>query len=145
LTTGNAELDFASTGGVVTETHGTIVTYPENLDWKPVGPLDEDGKGIFVSMLYGDLERKRPTSFLMRYSAGVHAPPHTHSSDYYAVVVSGQFRHYLKSEDEREILTTGATWFQKADVVHEDRCLGPEDGILSIFWPEGFDVYFASE
>lgn len=121
---------------------GTIITYPENLKWQAVGPLDENGKGIFVSLIYGDLEKKGPTNFLMKYSAGVKAPPHTHSGDYYAVVVSGRFRHYLESENEYEILTPGAMWFQRGDVVHQDVCVGPEDCILNIFWPQGFDVHF---
>jgi hypothetical protein len=30
------------------EEPGTIVTYPEDLKWEAVGPLDENGKGIFV-------------------------------------------------------------------------------------------------
>jgi quercetin dioxygenase-like cupin family protein len=81
----------------------------------------------------------------MKYSAGVKAPPHTHSGDYYAVVVSGKFRHYLESEDEYKVLTPGATWFQKSHVVHGDWCVGPEDCILNTFWPEGFDVNFVEE
>jgi hypothetical protein len=124
------------------ELPGTVVTYPENLEWKAVGPLDANGKGIFTSLLYGTLEKKGPTNFLMRYSAGVKAPPHIHSGDYYAVVVSGNFRHFLHSEEEHKVLTAGATWFQKSKVVHEDSCIGPEDCILDIFWPQGFDVEF---
>ena len=42
-------------------------------------------------------------------------------------------------------LTSGATWFQKGSVVHHDFCVGPEDCILSIFWPEGFDVEFVND
>jgi hypothetical protein len=29
--------------------------------------------------------------------------------------------------------------------VHQDACVGPEDCILSIFWPDGFDVEFAEK
>ena len=125
------------------EKPGTIVTYPEDLKWQAVGPLDEHGRGIFVSLIYGDLEKKGPTNFLMKYSAGVKAPPHIHSSDYYAVVVSGSFQHFLESENESKVLTAGATWFQRGEVVHQDACVGPEDCILTIFWPHGFDVEFA--
>jgi anti-sigma factor ChrR (cupin superfamily) len=124
------------------EEPGTIVTYPEDLKWEAVGPLDENGKGIFVSVLYGDLETKGPMHVLMKYSAGVKAPPHRHSGDYSAVVVSGNFRHFLASEHEYQVLTAGATWFQKGNVVHQDCCVGPEDCILTIFWPQGFDVAF---
>lgn len=120
----------------------TIVTYAKDLDWQPVGPLDENGKGIFVSLMYGDLETKGPTAFLMKYSAGVTAPPHIHGQDYYAVVVSGRFRHYLQDQDEYDVLTPGSTWFQKGNAVHGDTCVGDEDCILSIFWPHGFDVTF---
>ena len=126
----------------MTEKPGTIVTYPEDLKWEAVGPLDANGKGIFVSLLYGDLKTMGPTNFLMKYSAGVKAPPHIHSGEYYAVVVSGKFRHYLESENEYKVLTAGATWSQKGNVVHGDSCVGPKDCILSIFWPHGFDVEF---
>ena len=129
----------------MSEEPGTIVTYPEDLKWEAVGPLDENGKGIFVSLLYGDLETKGPIHFQMKYSAGVKAPPHIHSGDYYAVVVSGNFRHFLESENEYQVLTAGATWFQKGNVVHQDCCVGPEDCILNIFWPQGFDVEFVKD
>ena len=33
----------------------TIATYSKALQWQPVGPLDENGKGILVSLMYGDL------------------------------------------------------------------------------------------
>jgi quercetin dioxygenase-like cupin family protein len=129
----------------LTKILGTTVTYPEDRKWQAVGPLDENGKGIFVSLLYGDLETKGPVNFLIKYSAGVKAPPHTHSGDYYAVLVSGKFRHYLESEDEYKVLTPGATWFQKSHVVHGDWCVEPEDCILNTFWLEGFDVNFVEE
>jgi quercetin dioxygenase-like cupin family protein len=129
----------------MTEKPGTSVTYAEDLKWQAVGPLDEHGRGIFVSLVYGDLQTKGPTYFLMKYSAGVKAPPHLHSGDYYAVVVSGKFRHFLESENEYKVLTAGSTWLQKGNVVHQDACVGPEDCILGIFWPHGFDVKFAED
>src|SRR5262245_61458379 len=52
---------------------GTTVIYPEDRTWRAAGPLDENGKGIFVSLIYGDLETKGPVNFLMKYSAGVKA------------------------------------------------------------------------
>jgi len=61
------------------EKPGTIVAYPEDLKWEAVGLLDENGKGIFVSLLYGDLKTKGPANFPMKYSTGVEAPPHIHS------------------------------------------------------------------
>ncbi|OJZ71981.1 hypothetical protein BRW65_17980 [Mycobacterium paraffinicum] len=123
----------------------TIVTYAKDLEWQPVGPLNDQGKGIFVSLMYGDLETAGPTAFLMKYSAGVTAPPHFHGHDYYAVVVSGRFRHYLQDPDEYEVLTPGSTWFQKGNAVHGDTCVGDEDCVLSIFWPQGFDVTFIED
>ena len=65
-----------------TEKPGTIITYPEDLKWEAIGPLDDNGKGIFVALLYGDLKTKSPTNLLMKYSAGVTALPHIHSGDY---------------------------------------------------------------
>jgi len=82
------------------EKPGTIVTYPEDLKWEAVGPLDENGKGGFVSLLYGDLKTKRPPTSLTKYTTGAKALNNIHSSDYYAVVVSGKFPHFLQSEPE---------------------------------------------
>ena len=100
------------------EKPGTIVTYPEDLEWEAVGPLDENGKGIFVCLLYGDLKTKGPANFLMKYSAGVKAPPHIHSGDYYAVVVSGKFRHFLQSQDEYKDLTAARTLHLTPEATH---------------------------
>ena len=61
----------------------------------------------------------------MKYSAGITAPPHIHTGDYYAVVMSGKFRHYLESENEYKVMTPGATWFQRGDVVHGDDSYRP--------------------
>jgi hypothetical protein len=121
------------------------VTPFDDLSWQPVGPVDSEGNGIFVSLVYGNLESKGPIDFLMKYSAGFAAAPHWHSHDYYAVIVSGRFRHFIDAGDEGEVLTSGATWFQRGNVVHQDVCVGPEDCILSIFWPNGFDVEFVDD
>jgi hypothetical protein len=137
-----------STGNEIMTTDtelGMSFALPKDLKWETVVPLDQNGKGIFVSLLHGDLQTKGPTNFLMKYSSGIKSPPHLHTGDYYAVVVSGQFRHFLKFESECEVLTAGATFFQKGNVIHQDACIGDEDCILSIFWPEGFDVKFADD
>jgi hypothetical protein len=127
-------------GAYKTKRPETTVTYAQDLKWEPVGPLDENGRGIFVCLLYGDLKKKGPTHFLMKYSAGVRAPSHSHSGDYYAVVVSGRIRHFIESENEYRVLTSGSAWFQRGNVPHQDHCVGPDDCILAIFWPQGFDV-----
>ena len=43
---------------------GTTVTYSEDLKWEPVGPLDENGKGIFVSPVYGDYSKGFPPTLI---------------------------------------------------------------------------------
>ena len=118
----------------------TAATLARDVEWTPVGDTDEQGNGIFIALQYGELGTHTPTYLLMKYSAGVVAPPHLHSGDYYAVVVAGAFRHYLHDEDEFEVLGVGSTWFQRGGVVHGDRCVGPEDGITALFCPNGFDV-----
>jgi hypothetical protein len=47
----------------MTRTPGTTVTYSEDLRWEPVGSVDENGKGIFVSLIYGDTKTKGPAYF----------------------------------------------------------------------------------
>src|SRR6202000_2506334 len=99
----------------------------------------------FGWLIYGGLQNKRPAYFLMKYSAGVKAPPHIHSGDYYAVVVSGSFRHFLESENEYKVMTAEETWFQRVSGGQQDACAAQEACILSIFWPHGFDVEFAEK
>ena len=124
------------------EQRDQVVTYLEDIKWTPVVPPDSEGRAIFVSLLYGDLARKEPTEFLMKYSAGRRATPHLHTHDYYAVVVSGAFRHFLRSQEENRIMTPGSSWHQKGYVVHDDYCEGPDDCILAVYFPKGFDVTF---
>jgi hypothetical protein len=124
------------------ESRGQQMTFLKDIEWKSVVAPDAEGRTIAVFMLYGNLGQEGPTSFLMKYSSGRRATPHSHSNDYYAVVVSGVFRHFLKSADESEAQMPGTSWYQKGNVVHDDYCEGPEDCILSVFFPEGFDVKF---
>ena len=58
----------------MSRTPGTTVTYPEHLKWEPVGPLDENGKEIFVSLIYGDLRTKGPIHFLNEVFGSRHGP-----------------------------------------------------------------------
>ena len=41
----------------------TTFTYSEDLKWQPVGPLDENGKGVFVSPAMGPYSRMDPPIF----------------------------------------------------------------------------------
>src|SRR5258708_38044101 len=102
----------------MTQTPGTSITHREDLKWEAVGPVDENGRGIFISTIYGDTKTKGPPYFLMKYSAGVKAPPHIHSGDYYAVVVSGKFRHFLQSQDEYKDLTAARTLHLTPEATH---------------------------
>jgi quercetin dioxygenase-like cupin family protein len=67
-----------------------------------------------------------------------------HSGDYYAIVISGRVRHYLGSEDECQVHQR-IDLVEKGNAVHQDQCVAPEDCLLGIFSPNGFDVEFAEE
>jgi anti-sigma factor ChrR (cupin superfamily) len=99
--------------------------------------------GVSVRFLYGGIDQGVPTLQLGKIGAGVTFPLHSHSSGYHAVVVAGRFQHWEEGDADRgPIMTAGSHFYQPGGNLHYDSCLGPEDCILSVSFPEGADVSF---
>lgn len=106
-------------------------------------PYQQLFPGASVSVLYGGMDQGVPTLQLGKIGAGVTFPVHSHSSGYHAVVVAGRFQHWEEGDAERgPIMTAGSHYYQPGGNLHYDSCLGPEDCILTVSFPERADVSF---
>lgn len=98
--------------------------------WRPANPANPDG--MQMAILRGD-PATGPSSVLVRFS-GV-SPVHTHASDYDAVVLEGNVKHWLEGEDQdaAPLLKPGSYWYQPAGERHADACLS-DSCVLYVQW-----------
>jgi quercetin dioxygenase-like cupin family protein len=118
------------------DTGGYHMNKLDAASWQPINP---DGPGPEVAWLHGDAQKGG--AFLLRNPAGAKGVLHTHTSDYYAIVLSGGPRHYLAGgEGKAKPLTVGSFWFQPGGQPHGDDCPGKEPCVLYIIMPGVFDA-----
>lgn len=86
------------------------VTVADAVVFTPLDPKNPGG--IQVAVVSGDMTAKAPVTFLAKIPRGP-LVLHTHTSDYYAVVVSGQYKDYpAGGEGTAQVMGPGSTWFQ---------------------------------
>ena len=86
---------------------------------------------------YGDLQHGRHGTFV-RMPAGFRSPIHTHTEDYFAVVVEGVGANH-PPDGEAVPLPTGSYWFQRGEESHVTQCLSKEDCLFFLVQPGKFD------
>lgn len=86
---------------------------------------------------YGDFQNGRHGTFV-RMPAGFKSPVHTHTEDYFAVVVEGVGSNHPVG-GEAEPLPTGSYWFQRGEEAHVTECLSETDCLFFIVQPGKFD------
>jgi hypothetical protein len=123
----------------------TIVTQAKDVKFFPLDPNDKEGKGVLVSVVFGDLSKPEPVGFLAKVPAGTVPGAHTHGSDYYGIALRGKSYHFRPGKDEGKVIENGATWFQAKDVPHNNRCEGPEACLIFMYYPGGFSFTPVSE
>jgi len=117
------------------------LTPVKDLKWQPLDPKNPGG--LQVSLVSGDMY-KGPTSFFLKMSPGSKSPGHTHSNDYYAVVVAGNPGHGLTSEAANNGQAVGSTWYQPGKQAHYDNCNGTSECVIYLVYPAGgFDFQMA--
>ncbi|HEY1816015.1 MAG TPA: hypothetical protein VGG74_26890 [Kofleriaceae bacterium] len=104
-------------------------------------PLDAKAgaKGPQVSIVFGDLAKKAPIGFLFKTPPGFRPGPHTHSSDDYAVIVSGRMHNFPAGKDMGPALAPGERWHQIANEVHDNYCEPDAECVVYVYMPNGFD------
>ena len=106
------------------------ITVPvADLKWEDMHP----GSPVKFSVLWGD-HTKGPFGMLLKQpGGGFEAGMHAHASDYHAVLVQGTWIHTVEGDNSPpKELKPGSYVFQPAGQFHNEKFIGPEDGIVYI-------------
>ena len=115
-----------------------VIKPAADLKWTPLVPELGD-KGPQLSVVFGDL-KKGPVGLLLKQPAGARPGPHTHTSDYWAVVVTGQLQDFEPGMGaSAKKLPTGSWWMQPGKAAHDNHCFEGSECILFAYFPKGFD------
>lgn len=96
-----------------------------------VGPLK-------VASGFGDIGKGAHGSFV-KFPAGYATPLHSHSEDYYGVVISGVVANEASASAKDRPLPPGSYWFQKGKTAHVTRCISTTECVLFISQKGRFD------
>lgn len=97
----------------------------------------DTGIGLQAAPAYGDLKTGRHGTYV-KMPAGFVSKPHTHSHDYYAVVISGVGANGKPGATDVP-LPAGSYWLQSGKEVHVTKCLSTTDCLFFVVQPGSFD------
>jgi len=86
----------------------------------PRRPDDHSGRDIMVSDAYGNVTMG-PHATITKFPKGFRSVLHSHTGDYYAVVIAGVMANY-RPGGEIKHLGPGSYWFQKGGEAHITQC-----------------------
>jgi hypothetical protein len=133
----------ASPGATAATSHpgpDIVVVPPADVRYQPLDPRDKEGKGPQISIVFGDLTKKAPVGFLFKVPPGYRPGPHTHSSDYYSVVLQGAVHDFAAGDrDEGKAVGPGGHWFQAGKVPHDNHCASTTPCVIFIYSAGGLD------
>jgi hypothetical protein len=101
---------------------------------------------VRLAPLWGD-RVKGEAGTLLRAPAGFRSGPHTHTADYWAIVVLGTWEHWVPSTSEGvgTKLEPGAFWTQIKDQPHEDACVSATPCTIFLFNKTPYVTEFAKQ
>lgn len=86
---------------------------------------------------YGNLATGKHGTFV-RMPAHFVSPLHTHTADYYAVVIKGAAVNTQDGKNDL-VLPIGSYWFQRGKERHVTKCVSETDCLFFIVQPDKFD------
>jgi beta-alanine degradation protein BauB len=104
-------------------------------------PLMKEGPLPAFAPIEGDATKGAHFAYL-KLPAGFTSPPHSHSSDYWAVLVQGKMTHWAAvggTEGEAKPLGVGDLTFMPAKVDHVSKCFPGADCVLAVVQKGKFD------
>lgn len=129
----------ATTAAHAAEALGPKIVLPEAAQWLPMIP-EMGNKGPAFSIVFGKPGViGQPFGGMFRVPAGGESPLHTHTSDYWGVMVSGTESAREKVTDAPMKVLPGSTWYQPAKAPHVNKCMGPEECVFFVYYPTGMD------
>ena len=115
----------------------SVSTPVTQLTYGPTGVSDGVPGELNAAVAYGDLAHGAHGTFI-KMPAGFVSPVHTHTEDYWGVVISGVAANGIPGS--RDIpLPVGSYWFQKGGEAHVTKCLSPNECIFFISQNGKFD------
>lgn len=100
------------------------------LKFSPTGVSDGVHGELYAAAAYGDFSRGAHGTFV-KMPAGFVSKVHTHTEDYYAVVISGVMVSGVPGSADVQ-LPAGSYWFQKGGEPHISKCVSPVDCIFFV-------------
>jgi hypothetical protein len=102
----------------------------------PSGIKTEKGE-LKAGPAYGNMNGGKHGTFI-HMPHGFVSAPHTHTEDYFAVVIKGVGANHTPG-GEIVPMPPGSYWFQKGEEVHVTQCLSKTDCLFFIVQPGKFD------
>ena len=123
-----------------TKTKTSSVSTPvTELDYGPTGLSDGVHGELAAAPAYGDLANG-PHGTFIKMPAGYVSPTHTHTDDYWAVVVSGVMVN--KTPEGADVpLPVGSYFLQKGGEPHVTKCISATECIFFISQNGKFDYH----
>jgi len=130
---------FALTSGVIAATGGgsSVSTPVSELKFGPTGVTDGVHGELYAAAAYGDLAHGAHGTFI-KMPAGFVSKVHTHTEDYWGVVISGVAANGKPGSPD-VTLPAGSYWFQKGGERHVTKCISASDCIFFISQNGKFD------
>jgi hypothetical protein len=99
----------------------SVSTPITDLKYGPTGISDGVHGELYAAPAFGDVSRG-PHGTFIKMPAGFVSPPHTHSDDYWSVVLTGVMVNGRPGSKDIP-LPAGSYYFQKGGEVHVTKCL----------------------
>ena len=110
----------------------TMVLPKAELVWKDMGI-----PGIQAAVVSGDME-KGPSRFFLKYPVGLVTPPHHHTTDHYATLISGNITLTVDGKDYK--LGPGSYFALTGKATHVSKVEGNEEAVFFIQADGPWDV-----
>ena len=121
---------------------GPSISIPaKEIKFGPTG-VKSNGLELKAGPVYGSIQTGKHGTFV-KMPAGFVSSIHTHTEDYYAVVIKGTGANHAPGAKD-VALSVGSYWFQKGEEAHVTKCLSKTDCLFFLAQPGKFD-YVVSE
>lgn len=115
------------------------VIEPDDRTFVPAIPDLPEGPQVAIAS--GDPDAG-PVAYFLELPPGWQSGMHTHTSDYHAITLGADSRHWLLGEDESDAAPLDALtyWYQPSTVPHDDACDGSEACLAFLVMPGPIDI-----
>ncbi len=121
----------------------SVSTPVTQLQYGATGVTDGVHGELNAAAAFGDLAHGQHGTFI-KMPAGFVSPLHTHTEDYWSVVISGVAVNGKPGSTDVQ-LPVGSYWFQKGGEPHVTKCISPNECIFFVSQNGKFDYVPASK